>query len=416
MLAACTHGPTTGTLPERTFNVRQFGALGDGKTKDTAALQKALDACIGGGKVLLPPGDYLSGSLQMYSNTILYLSDGATLHGSPDAADYPIIPLRFEGAAVQGHQALISATDADNIGIEGPGTLQGDEKIGDLRSPRAPVMVEFTNCKNIRLIDFKDRYRRMWSIHLLFCDHVLAQGLHIRTTLNNGDGIDVESTTNVHVDHCDMDTGDDCIALKSGRGADGVRIGRPTEHVLITDCKLGSHFAGVALGTEMSGGVRDVAIRRCEFTRGANSIFIKSRIGRSGYMTDVDASDLTSSATTLLGIDLINKGIVGADPVPGDAGVPLAANIRIAHAKCNDVGWIVDGAHISPIKPLEGLMLSDITGTAKRGIYLENVKNAALSDIHVAVSQGVLLNIRNVSGTGLEGAVPLPPPATKPGK
>ncbi len=197
----------------------QLNADGDGKTNVTADFQRALDACASaGGKVIVPPGHYLIGSIQIGGNTTLYLQKGAVIIGSPDPDDYPLIPVRYEGAMVQGHRSLIYAENADNIAIDGPGTISGDPEIGRLRNPRGPLMVELVNCKNIRLENFTDRYRRLWSIHLLYCRNVLAKNLTIRTTQGNGDGIDVDSSSHVRIDNCDIDSGDDCIALKSGAG------------------------------------------------------------------------------------------------------------------------------------------------------------------------------------------------------
>ncbi len=387
--------------------IQPAGAIGDGKTKDTAAIQQALDQCAaqGGGQVVIPAGKFLIGSIQLPANTTLKLSEGATLIGSPDPDDYPLVPVRFEGETVQGHRALIYAKNADHIAILGPGTLQGDEQIGDLRRPRAPVMIELENCGNIRLEDFKDRYSRMWSVHLLFCHDVLARNLNIRTTKTNGDGIDVDSTTHVNIDHCDIDTGDDCISLKSGRGAEAAKLRQSTANIHITDCTLGSNFAGVGIGTEISGGVRDVLIERCKFTRGDNAIFLKSRLGRGGFITNITATDLDTSSKTCLGINLVNKGIVGADPILGLDGITVMSRIALSNITIH-AGILVDGLNVPLEKPIDGLSLTHVTGHCKTGISLANVVNARLKDIHVTGYKGPLLMVENVTGTGLEGAVP----------
>jgi len=389
------------------LNVSSYGAVGDGKTKNTAAFQKALDQCSaqGGGDVVVPAGNFLIGSIRLGSKTTLRLSAGTTLTGSPDADDYPLIPLRFEGETVQGHRGLIFADGADHIGIEGPGTLQGDMVIGDLRRPRAPVMVEFENCSDITLKDFTDRYRRMWSVHLLFCKNVAVHGLTIRTIKTNGDGIDVDSTTDIAIDHCDIDTGDDSISLKSGRGAAAAKLARPTKNVTITDCKLGSNFAGVGIGTEMSSGVSDVRIERCKFTRGDNAIYLKSRLGRGGYIENISADTLDTSSKTCLGINLVNKGIVGTDPISGPDGIVVMRNIQLSNVTIH-AGILVDGLSVPNEKPIDGLSLTNVTGTCKAGISLANVVHANLQNIHVTGYKGPLLVTRNVTGTGLEGAVP----------
>jgi hypothetical protein len=352
----------------------------------------------------VPAGRYLTGSIRIGSNTTLQLDDNAVILGSPNADDYPLAPLRFEGETVPGHHALIWAQDAKNITIQGPGTLQGDDKIGDLRRPRAPVMIELENCHHILLQDFKDRYRRMWSIHLLHCSDVQVTRLNIRTTQTNGDGIDVDSTTHVRIEDCDIDTGDDCISLKSGRGAQAMAEHQPTSDIYIARCTLGSKFAGVGIGTEMSGGVSDVRIENCKFTHGDNAIFLKSRLGRGGYIQNISVDKIDTSSKTCLGINLINKGIVGADPVLGSAGIPAMRNISVSNVTIHS-GILVDGLNTPAEKPIENLSLSNVTGNCKTGISLANVVHAKLSNIQVTGFTGPLLVTQNVTGEGLDGAV-----------
>jgi polygalacturonase len=393
------------------YNVRELGAKADGTTKDTAAIQDALDRCAagGGGTVLLPAGNYLTGSLQLKSNTNLQFQEGATLTGSLDAKDYPVTSIRFEGEFVPGHRALIWAEKADHIAITGNGMIQGPNVLGGLRRPRAPVIMEFVDCKGITLSDFSARYQRMWSIHILFSQNIVATNLNLRSTPNmaNGDGFDIDSSRNVRIDHCDIDNGDDAIALKSGRGADAVADGRATENVQISNCKLGSRFAGVGIGTEMSAGVRNVRIEHCTFTRGDNAIFIKSRTGRSGVIENITGDDLTVTGThNFLGIDLVTKGIVGTKPVAGPEGIPVARNIRFSNVKVQCM-TLVDAGNIAPEKPLDGLTLSDISGTCERSISLANMVNVNLKNIQVSGYTRPFLATRNVSGTGLENAAPL---------
>jgi polygalacturonase len=411
LVAACHPAatpPTTAPSTPVLRNVRDFGAVGDGQNRDTAAIQKAIDAAAaaGGGEVLVPAGNYLTGSITLASGVTLRLQKDAVLTGSTDPNDYPLIPVRWEGAEVQGHRALVYAQDAHDVSIIGPGGLVGGEGMGRLRNPRGPVMVEMVNCSNVRLERFSDHYVRLWSIHLLYCHDVLARRLFIRTSESNSDGIDVDSSTDVHIDNCDIETGDDCIALKSGRGMAAVRIGRPTQDVLITDCTLGSSlFADVAVGTEMSGGVRNVHVQHCTFTRGANGIFLKSRTGRGGFIENISADDIHSSARTFLAIELTNHGIVGVDPLIGPDAIPASKNVRITHATV-DCENLVNAYRIPPEKPLDGLVLSDITGTCHKAISLANIVNAKLSGIDVQGFSGKLVTIQNVTGEGLDQESP----------
>src|SRR5690348_3445207 len=196
------------------LNVRAFGATGDGVTKDTAAFQKALDTCAAaGGAVIVPAGNYLIGSIELKSRTILALERDAHLLGSPDLADYPVIKVRWEGKWIDGHRALIFAHDADHIAVTGPGKISGNPALGGRQMPRRPVLVEPINCTNVQFRGFSTDHRSMWSIHPTGCENVVAKNLTIRSTGGNGDGIDVDSCRHVRIENCDIATGDDCIAL-----------------------------------------------------------------------------------------------------------------------------------------------------------------------------------------------------------
>ncbi len=269
-------------------------------------------------------------------------------------------------------------------------------------------MVELVNCANVELNGFTDRYRRLWSIHLLYCNNVVAQNLTIRSTptLSNGDGIDVDSSTHVLVENCDIDTGDDSISLKSGRGLSAVRLARPTDDVLIRNCSLASAYAGLGIGSEMSGGIRNVRIENCSFPKGANAIFIKGRTGRAGFFENITGDYLQAKARTFLGISLRDTGIIGVDPVSGVDGIPQASHIVFNHVTV-DCQTLVDASRVLPIKPIDGLSLSNISGTSRRGITLANAVNVSLSNIKVTGTTGPFLQTRDVSGTGLEGAVAL---------
>jgi polygalacturonase len=405
LLAALVFLPNESSAQAPTqVDVRSVGATGSGTNKDTAAFQKALDTCAnnpGGGTVLVPEGTYLIGSVQIGSGTRLALQKGARLLGSPDIADYPLIQVRWEGRLRDGHRGLIFASNATQIAMVGPGSIEGNAALGNLRNPRGPCLIEPVGCKDVRLEDFSTKFTRLWSIHLAFCDGVVARNLTIRSTAANGDGIDVDSSKNIRIEHCDIDTGDDCIALKSGRGSEGVRIGRPTEDVVITNCVLGSGFAGLAVGTELSGGIRNVRVEDCIFTRGANSIFIKSREDRAGYIENITGQNLDCRATTFLVIDLMDKGIKDEEPVTGLAGWTPAKQIAFSNVKVN-VTTLLDEHLVSPQKPLDGLTVTDVVGMCRRAINLANITNATLRDIHVTGFTGAFLTKANASGPGLD--------------
>ena len=391
------------------LNVLDFGAKGDGVTKDTAAIQKALDNCAasGGGTVLLPEGVFLTGSLTLGANTTLQLASRANLLGSPDIADYPVINVRWEGEFREGHRALISATNAANVTITGGAIFGPPLPLGKLRNPRGPVLIELTGCTNALLENFTTQYQQLWSIHLLFCKNLTARSLTLRSVNANGDGIDVESCDGVLIEKCDINTGDDAIALKSGRGLAAQNLNRPTENVIIRDCRLQSSiYAGLALGTEMSGGIRNVKIQNCVISGKQNAIFIKSRDGRGGFMENISGENLTIlKSPTFIGIDLVKKGIQATDPVPGDVEKwPRVKNISFKGVRVQGVADLVDGKNVPPARPIDGFTLTDISGTCSRAISLANMTNVNLSKIRVTGFEGALVTVQNVHGKGLDAA------------
>jgi len=399
-----------GSAAERpTLNVLDFGAKGDGVTKDTAAIQKALDACgtNGGGTVSLPDGIFLTGSLILHANTTLQLAQRASLLGSPDIADYPLENVRWEGEFREGHRALLSASNAANITINGGVIFGPPITLGKLRMPRGPVLVELSSCTNALLENFTTQYQQLWSIHVLFCKNFTARALTIRTVNANGDGIDVDSCDGVLIDRCDINTGDDAISLKSGRGLAAQNLSRPTQNVVIRNCRLQSSiYAALGFGTEMSGGIRDVKIQNCVLAGRQNCIFIKSRDGRGGYMENISGENLVVlKSPTFLGFDLLKKGIQATDPVPGDIDKwPRVHNISFKNVSVQDVAELVDGTNIPSVRPLDGFTLSDITGTCGRAITIANMTNVIFSKIHVSGFEGPLVMAQNVKGTGLDGA------------
>jgi len=393
-------------LSPSSFNVRKFGAIGDGLTKDTVAFQNAINACAAanGGEVVVPAGNYLIGSIELKSYTTLRLEKGAHLIGSPDLDDYPVMKVRWEGHWVDGHRGLIYAREATHIGVVGPGKISGNPALGGREMPRRPVPIELITCLAVRLEDFATEHQSMWSIHPTYCNGVTAQNLVIRSTGGNGDGIDVDSCMHVRIENCDIATGDDCIAIKSGRGMEGYRLARPSEDVLISHCTLAdSTFACIGIGSETSGGIRGVRIQNCKFTQAKTcAVYIKSNTGRGAFIEDITARDLEVATAPggFLCINLVGSGIKDAEPVTGDEGIPRAGNFSFENVKV-DCGTLVDAARISPVKPVNGFSLVNISGTCRQAITLANLTNAVMRDIRVTGYAGPFLSQTNVQGTGL---------------
>jgi polygalacturonase len=386
------------------FNIRDFGAIGDGTNKDTVAFQKALDACAvsGGGDVLVPAGKYLIGSVQIGNRTILRLAKDSIITGSPDATDYPMMDIRWEGRWQPGRRALIYSANVDHTGIVGPGRIEGNSAVAAPQNPRGVVVLEPISCNDVRWEGFTVTQGGNWATHPTYCSEVVIKNVNIT---GNRDGIDVDSCKNVLIEGCDIDTGDDSISLKSGRGLDGARIGKPTEDVLITRCNLhGRRFACVGIGSETSGGIRNVRIEHCKLTSRTFGVYVKTRIGRAGVIENIFGDDLDILVGGFLRINLTSAGNLNTadDPVEGLAGYPLGRNFRFANVRVTNCPRLVDAKDIAKAKPLKGLSLMNITGTCTNGISLQNVKNAVLRNIHITGCQGAFLTLTNVQGSGLK--------------
>lgn len=389
------------------ISVRDLGAVGDGKTVDTVAFQKALDAAAKiGGEVRVPSGDYIIGSLAMKSHTTLYLDAGARLRGSANADDYPIVRARWEGIESTCHRGLISADHADDIAITGPGIIEGNGAVGKLRDPRGPTVIETIACSNVRVIGVTLKSARMWTLHPTYCRDVRISGVTFETSGANSDGIDVDSCQRVMIDACSFTTGDDNIAIKSGKGAEGVRIGRPSEDITITNCTFIKGYTSIAFGSELSGGIRRVRISNCTFQQGRAAMQMKSRSGRAGYLQDVTAEHLMVGPEPLLEITGNYSYNPDAQGIPGVAGLTQFSNIRISDVKINSKNLLtIDGM---ADKPVEGVEIRGVTGTCKEASVVQNAKGVVLRDIHIDGISGPLYLTNNLSMSELEQAAPLP--------
>jgi polygalacturonase len=396
------------------LNVRDFGARGDGATKDTAAFQQALDRCsvLGGGEVVVSPGNYRTGAIALRSNTLLRLEKDTVIAGTADFADYPVTQVRWEGKWIQGHVGLLYAIGAGNIGVVGPGRVVGHSDLGGrptAQNPlRHPALIETIGCRGIRFEGFSTEYRLMWSIHPTNCEDIVIKDLNIRSTGGNGDGIDIDSCRRVRIEGCDIATGDDCISIKSGRGSEAWRLLQTSEDVVISNCTMAdSIFACIGIGSETSGGVRNVRVEHCKFT-GARTfaIYIKTRVGRGAFIEDIVADDLdvSGAAGGFLSLNLLSSGIQDQDPVPGVEGIPAVRNLRFSNVRVKRCPQLVDAMRIHPDKPVVGFSLVNVSGDCAKGISLANVTKAEIRNVKLSGLTGQLISIHNVSGKGLEGA------------
>jgi hypothetical protein len=312
-----------------------------------------------------------------------------------------MMDIRWEGRWQPGRRALIYSANVDHTGIVGPGRIDGNPAVAAPQNPRGAVVLEPIACDDVRWEGFTVTQGGNWATHPTYCTGVTIKNVTIR---GNRDGIDVDSCKNVRIEECDIDTGDDSISLKSGRGLDGARIGKPTEDVWITGCDLhGRRFACIGIGSETSGGIRNVRIEHCKLNSHSYAVYVKSRIGRAGVIENILGDDLDVLSGGFLHINLISSGNKNTadDPVEGPAGHPLGRNFYFSNVRVTCT-TLVDAREISAEKPLEGLVLKHITGTCTKGISMQNVTNAVLQDIKVTGYSGPFLTQTNVQGVGLE--------------
>ncbi|MGJ8653100.1 MAG: glycoside hydrolase family 28 protein [Opitutaceae bacterium] len=323
------------------FNVREYGAAGDGVTLDTKAIQSTIDACTeaGGGKVWVPAGQYVIGTVEIKSKVTLSLDYGAELWGSQNRQDYPIDQLRpsREGQS----QCLLYAEDATNIRLEGLGVIDGrghpeffPRKAGPGGRDDRPRLIRFENCKQVVFSGLTYKNPAFWGIHLVDCNDVHFTGVKVRMRNNhyNNDGLDLDGCEDVLIENCDIVAGDDGICLKSSQ--------RPCRNIVVRDCMVSSNTAALKLGTSSYGGFIDIDVSNCYFydcPMGA----IKLQSVDGGRLENVSISRIVMEAVgSPIFIRLGNRGRIyskntftgvkqGPDVKPEGAGVGSIKNIRI---------------------------------------------------------------------------------------
>ena len=332
-------------FPDRTFPITEFGAVAGADS--TAAIAKAIEACHaqGGGHVVVPEGVFLTGAVHLLSHVDLHLSEGATLRFLTDPSAYlPVVFTRWEGVECMNYSPFIYAFDQEDIGVTGTGTLDGsageaawwnwarkspgkkpiaavDSKaLNDLAdkgvAPEArvfgaghflrPNFIQPYRCRNVVVDGLTIVNSPMWEINPVLCTNVTVSNIKISTIGPNNDGCDPESSRDVLIDHCVFNTGDDCIAIKSGRNDDGRRVGVPAENLVIRGCSMRDGHAGVAIGSEISGGCRNVFIEDCTMDSPHldRALRLKSNAKRGGvieniYMRRTEVGQVNESLLTV---------------------------------------------------------------------------------------------------------------------
>lgn len=284
------------------FNILDFGAVADGRAVNTEAIQNAIDACKAGDTVVVPKGHFRSGALFLKSHMTFRLDEGAVLRGSDNPADYPLMTYRYEGVERLCYASLLNTEGAphEDISIVGKGTIHANGKVlyaAELKEKAGlrGCAVCIRNTDGLVIQDVTIREAPFWCLHPIYCKNVLIEGVSIYTKYDedgnlleiiNGDGIDIDSCEHVRIANCLLESEDDCIAIKSGANVAGRRVGLPSSDIVIENCKFQSGF-GVAMGSEMSGGIRDVYVRNCDFHDVFSIATLKAIRGRGASVRNI---------------------------------------------------------------------------------------------------------------------------------
>lgn len=417
---------TPPTFPDRVFAITDYGAIGDGETDCTEAFRQAIAAChaAGGGHVLVPEGTFLTGAIHLKSNVNLHVTKNATILFSDDTKKYlPVVYTRFEGVECMNYSPFIYAYEQENIAITGSGTLDGQggpdnwwawkgrkeygwdegepngkddvKRLYQMPEDGVPVrervfgegcflrpnFIQPYKCKNVLIDSVTIRRSPMWVVHPVLCENVTVSNIKVISHGPNNDGCNPESSRNVLIKDSYFDTGDDCIAIKSGRNADGRRVGVASENIVIQNCTMKDGHGGVVIGSEMSGNCRNVFVEDCvmDSPNLDRALRIKTNSLRGGiaeqvYMRNITVGEVSDAVIRVN--FFYGEGDVGEfTPIVRDIYVNNLTSRKSKHAIC------LEGYARSPIAnlTLENCRFDGV----ELGNVLEHYENLTLKEVYI---------------------------------
>ena len=420
-------------FPRKDFPITKYGARRGDVPATTAAFAKAMAACskAGGGRVVVPAGEWRTGPIHFRSNCNLYLSEGAEVVFEDDPALYqPAVQVSWEGAECMNLSPLLYAFECENIAVSGPGTLapkmdfwrtwfdrseshiQATRQLYAMCSTQVPAtdrhmeregvrmrphLIHFNRCVNVQLDGFKIRESPFWTIHTFLCRDVWVHGLDVYAHGHNNDGIDLEMTRHAVVEDCTFDQGDDAVVIKAGRNQDGWALGTPSEDIVIRRCEIVQGHCLLGIGSEMSAGVRRVYMHDCHSGDQVYRLFyIKTNHRRGGFIENVTVENV--SATKMLRVFEIDTDVMyqWRDIVPTfETRITRIRDITVRNAEAEQAGAVYEirGDDRDPID----------------GITVENVHVGLLTEFNNRVEAVRNLTVRNVTvdAFGKEGEGPV---------
>jgi polygalacturonase len=403
-------------FPSRICNIVDYGAQKDNQEETAVAIEKAIGDCFGqgGGTVVVPEGEWKTGKIHLKSHINLRLEKGAQLVFSSNPDDYlPVVFTRFEGMELYNYSPLIYAKDCENVAISGEGKIVGngrdwkdwnddqdvavsklhnmiankvptDKRIfGTKEDALRPNFIEFVDCKNVEIADVKIEDGPMWTVHPLYSENVHIYNLKIETESHNTDGIVVDSSKNVLIENCEFSTGDDAVSIKSGLDEDGWRVGKLSENIVVRRIKTMKGHGSVNIGSEMSGGVKNVSVSDCDFFNTDMGIRIKTLKGRGGVIENIKFSEIRMD-------DVNNPMMVDFQypaytVLPKTETLPRAKNIffeNITSVNSRDAIFMrgIQGEDV-----LDSLHFRNISIISMNGIIMEDVSDVVLENVKVEI-------------------------------
>jgi polygalacturonase len=421
---------------QRTFLVNKYGADADGTTISTRSIQQAIDECSrqGGGIVTFDKGEYVTGSLFLKDNVNLKIDNGVTLLASQDDQDYPRLRTRVAGIEMTWPAALINVNNVQNAKISGGGTIDGRgqkwwDKFSRVRKEYEPRGLRWAadyDAERVRLMviwkssDIKVENLNLkrsgfWTVQVVYSDHVTVDGVKISD--NGGpstDGVDIDSSSHVLVQHCDIDNNDDDICLKSGRDSDGLRVDRPTEYVVIRDNLIRRGGGVVSFGSETSGGIRHVVALNNQGIGTKEGIRFKSAKTRGGYVRDVLVRGLKLDNVPLPFTFTLNWNpsysyaaipagmkdvpaywtVLSTPVLPAERGFCDFSNIRIEDVNVVGASRIFTASGL-PEKPIDNVTFANVTAQGDSAGSIEYATDWKMENVRLRTSTGVAVKITN---------------------